>query len=278
MKIAILNKSTKVNGVKLNVITDLNRILNADVDRVARYLHNYENYKKNGYKNILRWPEGIDPELGFDSQKGLIIQMVTKEVKSKYSLYESFGTEISLNFNLMKRACFDQISSKLYGFKVGGNYDILPTLYGTISSPFDTLSDKPAFFRLPYFDKSWNNSFLKESGRTIIENITHELYAHTLTSNLRSGTLIDDRTNIGTKIGHKERLMDLLTRTILVRSGLMDRQKVVMQKSFIGSGGEIAKLVDNIYYANKDQDENKLRYDGNVGNLFEKVLNEIKKI
>ena len=241
-------------GVTFEVVTDLEKIKKSEIKRVAFYLREYQRYKMMNYQKILRWPSGIDPEKGYIGQKDKIKKLVINEVESNKEIYNNFGHEYIEAFNVLKTNNFDKVASNLFGYQPGGRYSLLPTAYGTIASPLDVINKTPMVFRLPEFTPRLN-VFNTGKGRSPIEGLAHEIYAHALTAMHRIGTVIDDRLNIGTHAHHKERLMDLIGRTLLVRSGLMNKEDIAMQNGVLGSDNEIAKLVDNVYYASSDHDE-----------------------
>ena len=68
--------------------------------------------------------------------------------------------------------------------------------------------------------------------------------------------------------------MDLLGRTLLVRTGILKREEVKMDGDV---EHEVASIIDPIYYLNlENPNENSLRHNGGVKNLFKAVVEKIK--
>ena len=120
------------------------------------------------------------------------------------------------------------------------------------------------FFKIP------KNRLLE---RSTVERITHEVITHGITAPLREGTEIDESI-LASHQWYKERLMDLLGRTLLVRTGILKREEVKMDGDV---EHEVASVIDPIYYLNSENpNENSLRYNGGVQNLFKAVIEKIK--
>ena len=119
--------------------------------------------------------------------------------------------------------------------------------------------DGPVFCRIPKYRGS---RFRTERER---EFIVHEILAHGATAQIRNDTAIDESNPKCTHQWHKERLMDLLGRTFLVRSGMMISDNIIMQDKAREKAG---MDVDPLYYLDHSApDENRLRYDGRFGDL-----------
>ncbi len=151
---------------------------------------------------------------------------------------------------------------ELYGFRPSNNFTLAPTVYGTGGGSLE--KGGLIFFKIPE-DRSQE--------RTTEERITHEVLSHELTAKIREGTEIDESISTSHQ-WYKERLMDLLGRTLLVRTGILKREEVKMDGDI---EKQVASIVDPIYYLDPENpDENNLRYNGRVQDLFKAVIEKIK--
>ncbi len=135
-------------------------------------------------------------------------------------------------------------------------------MYGTGGGSLE--KDGTIFFKIPEY---------RSRIRSTEERITHEVLNHEATAKLREGTEIDESISTSHQ-WYKERLMDLLGRTLLVRTGILGRDKVKMDEDI---EKQVASIVDPIYYLNPENpDENNLRFNGKLQDLFNAVIEKIK--
>jgi hypothetical protein len=255
--IKIVNQEQKMR-IKIEVISKEEDIIKNETDRILWYLKNYERYEKLGYSEYLNLPTSIDPK---NYKREDVEKAVQQDYLKNKNDYESYALELKNTWDKI----IDKMSSAmqgLYGFTPSNNFILAPTVYGTGGGSLE--KDGIIFFKLPE-DRSQE--------RSTEERITHEVLNHEATANLREGTEIDESISTSHQ-WYKERLMDLLGRTLLVRTGILDRKKVKMDGDI---EQQVASIVDPIYYLNPENpDENNLRYEGNIKDLFKAVIEKIK--
>ncbi len=253
--------------IVIETVRDSSTILDQEVARVRWYLNTWDRYKELGYDQVIRLPEGINPNAEHISDEELraAIQAELPENKADYDAYaETFQTA----WNAMQNKMLPLVR-KIYGFAPIGHFRIAPTAYGTGGGSLE--KGGPIFFRLPKFRPKAGGTPITE-----MEAITHEILCHECTALLREGTALDDSPMFATNQDLKELLMDYLGRTLLVRSGLMKREEVRM----VGLGGAPAELdFDALYYADPaNPDEKNLRYEGRLPELVNVIVKELKEI
>jgi len=245
-------------GIKIEVISKKEDIVRTETDRILWYLKNFERYEKLGYSNYLNLPKSIDPK---NYTREDIEKAVQEDYLKNQNDYESYAKELQETWVKLSEKTAP-VMQELYGFTPNNNFTLAPTVYGTGGGSIE--KDGIVFFKLPE-DRSQE--------RSTEERITHEVLNHEATAKLREGTEIDESISTSHQ-WYKERLMDLLGRTILVRSGILKRENVKMDGDI---ENQVAKIVDPIYYSNPEApDENNLRYDGKVKDLFKAVIEKIK--
>jgi hypothetical protein len=147
------------------------------------------------------------------------------------------------------------VARAVYGFEPVGRFEIVPTAYGTLGGQL--VMDGPVFCMIP--------KYRGNASRTETEFIVHEILAHGVTARLRNDTAMDESNPKCSHQMHKERLMDLLGRTFLVRSGMMDPGAIKMQDR---ARENAAADVDPLYYVDaQNPDEYTLRYEGRFADL-----------
>ncbi len=245
-------------GIKINVVLKREDIIKNETDRILWYIKNYDRYEKLGYSDILNIPRSIN-------LKKYTREDVEKYVEENYFKnqinYEVYAKELLETWNNMSKK-MAKAMQELYGFVSLDNFTVAPTLYGTGGGSLE--KGGVIFFKIP-IDRSRE--------RTTVERITHEVLTHGVTASLREGTEIDESISTSHQ-WYKERLMDLLGRTLLVRTGILKREEVKMDGDV---EREVAGIVDPIYYLNlENQNEDNLRYNGGVQNLFKAIIEKIK--
>ena len=253
-----INQEQYKEGIKIEVVSKREDIIKNETDRILWYLKNYERYEKLGYSDILNLPLSINP-------KNYTIEDVEKIVQEDYfknqNNYETYAKELVETWNIMSEKMATAIKD-LYGFSPSKNFTLAPTNYGTGGGSLE--KDGIIFFKMP------KNRLLE---RNTAERITHEILTHGVTASLREGTEIDESISTSHQ-WYKERLMDLLGRTLLVRAGILKREEVKMDGDI---EKQVASIVDPIYYSNPEiSDENDLRYNGRLRDLFKAVIEKIK--
>ncbi len=245
-------------GIKIEVISKKEDIIRNETDRVLWYLKNYERYEKLGYSDILNLPENIDPK---NYKREDIEKAVEENYLKNQNNYEAYAEELKNTWEKMEKKMTSAMQ-ELYGFTPSKNFTLAPTIYGTGGGSLE--KDGIIFFKIPKNRKLERNTE---------ERITHEVLNHEATAKLREGTEIDESISTSHQ-WYKERLMDLLGRTLLVRTGILKREEVKMDGDI---EKQVASIVDPIYYLNPENpDENNLRYNGRLQDLFKAVINKIK--
>lgn len=256
----ITNKQQENMRIKIEIISKKEDIIINEINRILCYLKNYERYEKLGYSEYLELPISIDPK---NYTKEDIEKAVEKDYFKNQENYESYSKELKFAWEKMSKKMTDAMK-ELYGITLSKSFTIAPTFYGTGGGSVE--KNGIIFFKIPPKDRS--------AIRSTEERITHEVFAHGMTENLREGTEIDESTVVSSHPWHKERLMDLLGRTLIVRTGILKREEVKMDGDI---EQQVASIVDPIYYLNPENpDENNLRYDGRVQDLFKAVIEKIK--
>ncbi len=236
------------NGISISIINKREELLKNETKRVRWYLDKYNVYAAQGY--LPRFPRLIDPRNCTNISESEIQRIVDTELDTDINDYHAYAVLFNEVWNLVKDKCIP-VAREVYGFKPASHFTIMPTAYGMNGGQL--VWDGPIYFRLP---KYRNVNFRK----TEKELIAHEILAHGATAKLRNNTSIDESNPKATHQWHKERLMDLLTRTFLVRSGLMQFSDVQMQEK---AQQIAADDVDPLYYIDYQlPDENKLKYEG----------------
>lgn len=255
----------KIGNLEVEIEDSLENIIIFDTERVGRYLNSVNNYIRMGYK--LRFPNVKDINRASYEE---IKKAVVSEVTSNNKEYIKFRDDYFETLNKIISAGIQKNAKDLYGIELPSRVKIVPSLYGTISSPMSVENRTPFVIRL---DKFVDIS----QPRSRFETLTHEIWAHGFTSNYRSGTELDD--NLGAKTTklyprHKERLMDLFGRTLLVRTGLMQRNEVIMQQ---GMYEDIVDEVDQAYYIDKtNPNEYSVQDQGNLKKIVSNVILSIR--
>ncbi len=250
--------------LKIVVISNPEEIIEHETKRVRWYLKEWQRYKELGYDNVIRFPAGINPE-DDNVTDDEIRSAVQKEFGANQTDYESYTRTFKETWVGMRERMLPVIT-QVYGFTPTGHFRIVPTAYGTGGGSLE--KGGPVFFRLPKFRPQTNGKPVTEA-----EAITHEILCHEVTAYLREGTALDDSPIFATHQNHKERLMDLLGRTLLVRAGLMKREDVRM----VGGGDLAATDIDQLYYSDHVlPDENQLRYEGRLPGLINAIVAVLK--
>lgn len=258
---------TKINShFQVEIEDSIDKIIELEIERVGRYLSNLGNYSKMGYR--LRLPNLTDiTSASYSDIKAAVVHEVTNDKDEYLRFKEAYLDTISL---ILKNGVND-IARDLYGVDLPSNIKIVPSSYGTISSPVNIARGTPMVIRIDKY-------FEGVQPRTKIETLIHEIWAHGFTAQYRANTELDDNLGANTiKVypKHKERLMDLFGRTLLVRSKLIERSKIVMQDSMYK---DIKDEVDSAYYVdNTNQSELFVKDDGNLQKIIINVIDKIKK-
>lgn len=260
---SIFNINTRF---KVEIEDSIDKIIELELERVGRYLSNMGNYIKMGYK--LRFPKVSNiASASYSDIKSAVTQEVVSDKDEYLRFKEAYLDAISLILN----SGVDNIARDLYGLDLPNFIKIVPSSYGTISSPINIIKDTPMVIRLDKY-------FVGVQPRTKIETLVHEIWAHGFTAQYRANTELDD--NLGSSTikvypKHKERLMDLFGRTLLVRSKLIERGKIVMQDNMYE---DIKSEVDSAYYIdNVNQSELLIKDEGNLQKIIVNVIGNIKK-
>ncbi len=246
-------------GIKIYVVSKKEDIIKNETDRILWYLKNYDRYEKLGYSDILNIPTSIN----IKNYTRKDVENAVEENYLKYqSSYEVYAKELFETWNDMSKKMIKAME-ELYGFTPLNNFTLAPTLYGTGGGILE--KNGIIFFKLP------KNRLIE---RTTAERITHEVLTHGVTASFREGTEIDESI-LTSHQWYKERLMDLLGRTLLVRTGILKREEVKMDGDV---EREVASIVDPIYYLYPENpDENLLRHNGGIQNLFNTIIEKIRK-
>lgn len=260
------SKPEQAPNLRIEVVSNPDVILDYEVGRVRWYLNEYSRYKTLGYDSVIRFPKGIDPE-NFDGSDNEIRSAIQSEFSENKTDYEAYANRFQETWDEMSRAMLS-VMARTYGFPPAGHFKIVPTAYGTGGGSLE--KGGVVFFRLPKFRPRVEGV---DQPITEVEAITHEILCHEVTAHLRDGTAIDESSMLATHQEHKERLMDLLGRTLLVRAGIMKREEVRM----VGGGDAAADDIDTIYYVNPtNPDENNLRFEGDLPGLVGAIEEKLK--
>ncbi|MFH0791878.1 MAG: hypothetical protein V1905_01545 [bacterium] len=249
-------KSPEESDFSVDIINDKNRLLAEETASVRWHLDNYLSFKGLGY--TMRFPAGINPEGSGIITDDAIGEAIGQEMDLNFRDYQEYALEFQKVWQMIVDKCLP-IAAEVYGFNPVGRLEIIPSVYGTGGGQLVT--GGPVYFRIPKY--RLGGGWCAE-----IEFIIHEILAHCATEKYREGTSIDESA-LCLYQWHKERLMDLLTRTILVRSGLMEKEKVWMN--------EVARIkamadIDPLYYLDSENpDETKLRYEGRIRDLMAEI-------
>lgn len=250
-------------ALNIEIVSNPEEIIADEVKRVRWYLKEYARYKELGYDSVIRFPADINPE-NPEVTEDKIRTAIQKEFTANQADYEAYGRTFRETWDAMLGKMLP-VMEQIYGFVPSGNFKIIPTAYGTGGGSLE--KNGPVFFRLPKFRPQSNGDPITE-----VEAITHEILCHEATAHLREETALDDSPMFATHQEHKERLMDLLGRTLLVRSGLMKREDVRM----VGGGNAVADEIDPIYYVDAEHsDENHLRYEGRLADLVHAIESKL---
>lgn len=254
----LIKKMEQNRGIKIEVISKKGDIIKNETNRILWYLENFERYEKLGYSDYLNLPISIDPK---NYTREDIEKAVEQDYLKNQNDYESYALELKNTWDKMIKK-MSSAMQELYGFKPSNNFILAPTIYGTGGGSLE--KDGIIFFKIPE-DRSHI--------RSTEERITHEVLCHEATAKLREKTEIDESISTSHQ-WYKERIMDLLGRTLLVRTGILNREEVKMDRDI---EKQVANIVDPIYYLNPENpDENNLRYNGKLQDLFKTVIEKIK--
>ncbi|HRH55773.1 MAG TPA: hypothetical protein PK609_02825 [Candidatus Paceibacterota bacterium] len=251
-------------NLTIETVSNPEALLDQETKRVRWYLKEWKRYKELGYDDVIRLPVGIDPESKNISDTE-IRDAIEKEFGGNQADYEAYAHTFQETWERMQDKLLP-VMAKVYGFQPVGHFKIAPTAYGTGGGSLE--KGEPVFFRLPKFRPQTNGVPITE-----IEAITHEILCHECTAHLRDGTALDESPVLATHHDVKEVLMDYLGRTLLVRSGLMEREDVRM----VGGGDPDEIDFDSLYYADPAHpDENNLRYEGKLTELVRAIEEKLK--
>ena len=251
-----VEKQHGAEELHVRAISDSLFILDNEVARVRWYLNNFERYKELGYDSIIRLPKGVNPN-DKHIEDVVLETIIRAEIGSDIEEYTRYADVLNMTWmGIAEKATL--VITTLYGFEPTGDFILAPTAYGTGGGSL--VKGGVVYMKLPKYRSARR--------RTEEEAITHEVLCHELTAPAREGIGLED-TIYAPHQWHKERLMDLLGRTILVRSGLMKRDSVVMDDF---AETEACDVVDPLYYSTPETpDENYLRFEGRVKELIGKL-------
>jgi len=258
-----MNIKEETKGLTVEIVSDPELVVAHETARVRWYLKEYARYKSLGYDSILRFPPGIDPANIENLSDEEVKTAVEKDYGANQADYAAEARNLRETWGAIAEKILPVVAS-VYGFTPSYHFKLVPTAYGTGGGALE--KGGVIFFKLPKYRPA--------HGRTEAEAIVHEVLNHEATGELREGTSIDDSI-FTTHQWHKERLMDLLGRTLLVRSGLMKRENVVMDDY---ATEQAADVIDTLYYTDTDTpDESKLRYEGKLPDLVRAIEEKIKE-
>ncbi|PIR85269.1 hypothetical protein COU15_01615 [Candidatus Kaiserbacteria bacterium CG10_big_fil_rev_8_21_14_0_10_45_20] len=253
------------SSLNIEVASSPEEIVDYETKRVRWYLNKWKRYKELGYDSVIRLPASINPE-SMEVTDDEIRAAIQNEFHTNKNDYESYAETFKEAWSTMREKVIP-IMEQIYGFQPAGDFHIVPTAYGTGGGSLE--KDGPVFFRLPKFRPPTNGEPITE-----VEAITHEILCHEVTAHLREETAIDDSPVVATHQEYKERLMDLLGRTLLVRAGIMKREGVRM----VGGGDAGAPDIDPLYYTDPEHpDENNLRYEGRLPDLIKDIETKLSQ-
>lgn len=249
----------------IEVVEDPETLLQLEFERTQWYLEHFSVYQKQGYGKILRWPKGITP--GTQNSEDQIKKVIKEEIAENFDSYVGYAGKLKRSLEVLIESGLP-VTSTLYGFPIEGNYKVAPTAYAVIAGQMT--KDSPIFFRLPKFHPSTlGDLFSTGKYRSDLGLLTHEIFNHGITAHLRDGTAIDESNPKCSHQLHKERLMDLLGRTILTRAGLMKRDSVAMQ---VRPAKQASSDIDSLYYSDPaNPSEAHLTWEGDLKELISRV-------
>lgn len=257
----------KASSFSISVITDRDRLVQLEHERVMFYLGRYADYQKLTYLEPLRFPDGIDPTHPPSSDQ--VREMVASELDRDKKLYHGFTETFSGAIDQVTNYALP-VAQELYGFPLHGNFEIAPTAYGTIRSPNKTIHVRLSEF-LP---STLGAKFSTGVDRTSVEMLVHELVAHKATAKLREATCITE--SIDSHQLYKERLMDLLGRSILVQSGMLRPNQVAMQ---VHAEQEASVHIDPLYYSDSSMpSETDLPWAGDLSSLVTRIDTKLTEL
>lgn len=230
----------KLNESKfsIEILESHDELIDLETKRVMYYIEKFDEYRQKGYRDIILFPEGIDPTNSSEIEVAEVRNIIKIELDKKARLYHNFTASLK-EMSKKLQICIPS-AKELYGFDIIGNYRIAPTSYGTVGSASDLI-----FLRLPELrPANLGNAFTTGKYRSLIEILIHEILAHKVTKYVRESTALEEPIS-ATHQWHKEYLMDLLGRTILIESDLMKAGDVAMQ---VVAMRVAQKDIDPLYY------------------------------
>ena len=248
----------KINQ-KVEIVSSPEKIIASETKRVKWYLDNLSKYEEMGYP--LNLPKGLTSE----SSMAEIENAIISEYKEREQVYKNYSETLQRIWKDISKKVLPQMK-KLYGIGSHFSFKLVPTAYGTGGGSLPNGNE--IYFKIPEFSPMGSRPEKRE-----VYGMVHEVLCHEATGYLREGTPIDDSI-YATHHFHKERLMDLLGRTLIVRAGLMDSQDVFMDEE---ASSKTNGLVDILYYQDPiNPDENELKYEGNLKGLITELVRQIK--
>jgi len=247
----------KPSELKIKIITAPKDIIPSEKRRVVFYFKNYSTYVAKGYKDILTFPKLINPESTTPEED--LEKIIKDEFSQNMEIYDRFASEFQKVFDQSK-VCIP-IAENMYGCSVKGDYSIMPTAYGTWGSSGD-----PIYIRIPHFNPPETNEFSTGKFPTLTETIVHEIFAHKATQLARLGTSIDDSIHCSHQ-QHKERLMDLITKKLLIEANLLPEANIAMQTR----ASEVASNDIDIIFSESN-------WYGNINTLVSMIDKRIKRL
>lgn len=203
-----------------------------------------------------------------------INHIVEREYKERKKFYNNEVENLRQVWGQVAEKVLPELD-KLYGSNSIAPMQLkfVPTAYGTGGGSLD--NGGIVYFRMPKFGfKKIEDGEQRDKKRELYGTV-HEILCHEATAHLRRGTSIEDSIN-ATKQLYKERLMDLLGRTLLVRSGLLKRDEVIMDEETFK---EIGSLIDDLYYKDsQNQDENQLKFEGDLHGLINAIIKKLEEL
>jgi hypothetical protein len=232
-------------------------------------LGNLEKYEAMGYP--LNLPQGLT----FESSIVEIENAVRKEYSEREEYYRDYSETLQRIWDVIsngelpdKKPVLPEMK-KLYGVNTPFDLKVVPTAYGTGGGALEKGGE--VYFKIPKFSPRGQRSEAEE-----YYGMVHEVLCHEATADLRKNSPIRESSAIENPQYqfYKERLMDLIGRTLLVRSGLLKSDEVYMDT---GLPENVVEIIDRIYYLDPENpDENKINYDGNFEGLISRISSEIK--
>ncbi len=276
METIIETKEVEPNmKIKIEVISNSEEVVNAEIKRLKWYIDNYKVYIKKGYYDYLVLPLEIKKHIEYQIESGVdvifpesrIRSIVEREYAERLVFYKEEIENLKNTWSIIEQFVLPEVE-KLYGIKIltGSTFKLAPTSYGTGGGA--TEDNGTIHFRMPKF----GFKEIKEGERDIsreLYGLVHEVLCHALTVEARKNTLIDDSINTA-KQYEKERLMDLIGRTLLIRSGLLKKDEVMMDLEILKS---IGPKIDTVYYGkvNIGESEGDFWWEGDLKRLIDQV-------